>query len=236
MAQHAATTEPIRTDGTRTGVADTEYIPTADLRSDEALVTACAGGDPGALGELYARHRCIMRATAARVLFDHHDTADDAVQETLARLPEQAARFRPGGPPVRAWLSSLAHYTALRLRDPHRAHRREAAPTHAVELTEALLSVLAAPDPADRAQTVAAREAERDQAGVLMAGLSARLRAAVELVYLQGMTREQAATELGITFQAIRSRLRAARAQMRTAAGHAGQQGAGEQGAEQPTA
>ena len=168
-----------------TDSTDVEYTPTGDIRSDEALVAACAGGDPSALGELYARHHRTMRAAAAKVLAQHSDDADDAVQEVFARLPQEAARFRPGGPAVRAWLYSRTHYIALRLRDPHRSHRRDAARTNAVELTEAMLSVLVAPDPvqaaADREQTVAAREAERARAAELMARLSPRLRETVEL-------------------------------------------------------
>lgn len=210
-------------------MADAEYSPTADTRSDEDLVLATATGDPSAVGELWVRYRHLMAAAAASVLNlrGRGDDVDDAVQETfVAIMAGKAEAFEPGRAPVAAWLYSTTRYVAMHLgRTSHRSDRI----LRTVELTEAIYTkseLFVADDPiigdTDRAESVAVREAEAAHAAQLVAGLPRGLREASELVYLQGVSRREAATALGIPEVTLKSRIRRARATLAARAGEPG--------------
>lgn len=200
-------------------MADTEYIPTEDHRTDEDLVLAIATGDPTAVAELWARYRHSMRAAAGAALNlrGRADDVDDVVQETfVAIMSGKAEGFEPGRAPVGAWLYSMAHHLGRHLGNTsHHSDRI----LRTVELTEDVwtaIELFIADDPltgnADHLESVAAREAERAIAVELVVGLPPALREVCELVYLQGLTREQAAATLGIGLVALKSRIRRARA------------------------
>lgn len=215
-------------------MADTEYIPTGDTRSDEDLVLAVATGDPTALGELAARYRHSMAAAAGSVLHQQGRIAEveDAVQETLvAIMTGRAEAFVPGRAPVGAWLWAITRYVA-----PHvgRTNHHPETIMYTVELTEPVATAsgrFVAPDPYTAAtETDAAHqrhEAEMAYAAELVATLPRGLRAACDLVYLRGMTRQDAAAELGIPEATLKSRIRRARATLTTRAAEDAYQHAG---------
>jgi len=205
-------------------MADTEYTPTGDTRTDEQLMAAIAARDTStsaaALLELRARYRHSMRAAAGKVLHvrGRGDEVDDAVQEAFAQVVEKAPAFRPSEGAVGGWLAAITRFAAVHVNDTHRSHHPERA-LRTVELTEAMVhampAVFAAPDPTEAAavaqQAWDRRDAEQAVLTELVAGLPAPLRAAVELIYLQGLSRERAATVLGLSDTAVKTRIRRAR-------------------------
>src|SRR5262245_24142723 len=85
---------------------------------DEELVAAVAGGDDGALRELFGRHAPWLAARLRSVL----PVADveDVVQETFIGVWRGAAAYRPDGP-VGGWIWGIARRQAallLRRRGP----------------------------------------------------------------------------------------------------------------------
>ncbi len=174
---------------------------------DAALVTAAQGGDREAFALLITRHHRLLVALCRRALGDPILT-EDAVQEaTLQALLgldhlRQPERFG-------AWLGGIGLNVCYRL-------LRER--TRGVWSWEALCGgrtgpelADSGPDPADLVELAEIRR--RVHAAV--AGLPPGQRAAVALVYLQGLTQAEAAAVLGIEAGAVKARLHKGRAQLR---------------------
>src|SRR5262249_55030145 len=150
-------------------------VPDAEL-----LARFAATRDEGAFAELVARHAGLVRGTARRALRDPH-AAEDVYQATFLVLARKAGAVRWGAT-VGPWL----HATAVRL-------ARKAATRNAA-------SPEVAPDrPAPRVDPAAAaawgelcRALDEE-----LAGLPEVLRGPLVLCYLQGRTRDEAATSLG---------------------------------------
>lgn len=93
---------------------DTDAIRREDAGSTgelEGLLTRMAGGDSGALAELYSRTRGAVYAAALAIL-QNADEAQDAAQDAFVRAWEAAGRYRPQGAPM-AWLLTIARNEAL---------------------------------------------------------------------------------------------------------------------------
>lgn len=80
--------------------------------SDEALALRVATGDQRAFGEIVRRHGGRLRALAHRFTGGAAD-ADDIVQETFLSFWRTAARWRPDGPPLGAYLTRIAVNRAI---------------------------------------------------------------------------------------------------------------------------
>jgi RNA polymerase sigma-70 factor (ECF subfamily) len=74
--------------------------------SDAAILARLAGGDLGALGDLYDRHRDAVRAFLARATSNASDV-DDLVQNTFLGAARIAGRF-DGRASCRPWLIGIA--------------------------------------------------------------------------------------------------------------------------------
>ncbi|MBV8979265.1 MAG: RNA polymerase sigma factor [Acidimicrobiia bacterium] len=167
---------------------------------DEAtLMARVAGGDDAAVATVYQRLAPLVRGVGRRIVGDA--AADDVVQETFERVWRHAARFDRTRGSLDAWVLRIARNAALgqlrRLR-------------HHVDL-----AVL--PEPADTGDGP-------DDAVVLIdlttgvrravASLDERRRVAVEHV-LAGQTLVQTADHLGLPEGTLKSRVRAAYADLR---------------------
>jgi RNA polymerase sigma-70 factor (ECF subfamily) len=75
--------------------------------SDEALIAACAIGDPAALGTLFVRFNADVFRFLARVCSVGADELDDLVQKTFIEVHRSAARYR-GASNVKSWLFGIA--------------------------------------------------------------------------------------------------------------------------------
>ena len=147
-------------------------------------------GDDSAFTELVRRHGRLVRTAASRVLHDAADI-DDATQAAFLVLVRRAATLdaRNGLGP---WLYGVAHRVAVRLRARTRRER---------ELGEAdLADPPRPPDPTWR-EACDALHAELDR-------LPERYRVPLLLCYLEGQTRDEAATALGLSAGAVKGRVR----------------------------
>ncbi|HEV3437620.1 MAG TPA: RNA polymerase sigma factor, partial [Gemmata sp.] len=169
-------------------------------QSDAELLDAfIANRDEAAFTELVRRHRAKVYAVCRRVLGRHHLT-EDACQATFLVLAKKAHSVHPRAA-VGGFLYGAARIAALEAYALN--HRRK----------ERLVARV--PDlPADThlradSESLAALDEE-------IANLSETLRAAVVLCELDGVSRAEAARQLGIPEGTLSSRLAAARKQLAT--------------------
>jgi RNA polymerase sigma factor (sigma-70 family) len=173
----------------------------ADLRPDgdgmtdgELLARFLSSRDDDALAALVRRHAPMVWGVCRRLLHNHHD-AEDAFQATFLVLVRKAADVPRQA--VANWLYGVARQTAVRLRATvAKRGRRE---TQVVNMPE--------PTAAE------ARDAELQ---AVVDGEVSRLphhyRGVIVLCDLEGMTRKEAARQLGIPAGSVASRLARARA------------------------
>jgi RNA polymerase sigma factor (sigma-70 family) len=168
-----------------------------DAASDEDLLARVAGGDRDALGELYRRHRGVVRGfVLGRIA--RGDDADDVVQETFLRAAKQAGDYRAAnGHPVPQWLCYLAGGTLIdygrREVHPYLAAARGAREQLRRPVTE----------------SAEAREAtplsQRVQAA--LGKLTPGERRAIQLRYIDGLGPEQAAEIIGVRKRSLHRRV-----------------------------
>jgi RNA polymerase sigma factor (sigma-70 family) len=175
-------------DGTLTGLSDRQMLERFVECRDEA-----------AFELLVARHGPMVFKVCGQLLRDPHDV-DDAFQAVFLVLIRKASTVRVENS-LGPWLYTVANRVAARAR----ANRRR---TAAREISAA----------AERAESPPDNSVDRLEAAVViqeeLGHLPARLRAPLVLCYLQGMTHELAAGELGCPVGTVRSRLSRARAQL----------------------
>ena len=158
-----------------------------------------AAGSSDALAAVFERLGPSVRAVGRRIVGD--GAADDVVQETFERLWRHAARFDPRRGSLDAWVLRIARNAALGQLRRTRRH----------------LDLGAGPEPSDPDRGPAEATVLIDlTTGVrrAVAGLPEGRRAAVDLV-LAGHTLVQAAGRLGVPEGTLKSRVRAAYADLR---------------------
>ena len=179
-----------------------------------------------AFAALVARHGPMVLRVCRGVLNDEHD-AQDAFQATFLVLVRKAGSVRNRAS-VASWLYGVAHRVSSRARVEaarRRAHERRLAAT----VRESRL---------DDVEPAAGPLADLPALDEEIRRLPEKYRAAVVLCYLEGLTGEQAAEQLGWPSGTVRGRLSRARALLRTrlsrrglelpaAAALAGDEGAG---------
>src|SRR5262249_38097474 len=157
----------------------------------ELLAWFCCRGDTAAFEELVRRHGPMVLRVGRRLLSERAD-AEDVLQATFLTLSRKAASIRRQQS-VAAWLHGVAYRLALRMRTAQfrRAFHERQAPQRQ------------APDPLDE---ITLREALAllDEE---LAKLPERLRAPLVLCYLEGVTRDEAAGQLGWSRATIQRRL-----------------------------
>lgn len=177
-----------------------EALDASPRASDPDVLRRLAGGEIGALGELYDRYHEALRRFVARATSDAHDV-EDLVHATFLAAAKAASRY-DGRPSCRPWLIGIA----VR----HLRQRRRAFGT--------LLAVLsslhgAKPRAADPRPALHARnDVER-----ALARLSEAKRIALLMAEVEGWTCAEIATELDIPIGTVWTRLHAARRELREA-------------------
>ena len=152
-----------------------------------------AAGSSDALAAVYGRLGSSVRAVGRRIVGDA--AADDIVQETFERVWRHAARFDCRRGSLDAWVLRIARNAALGQLRRTRNH---------VDLS-------VAPEPAEAVILIDLTTGVRRA----VAGLDERRRVAVEHV-LAGHTLVQTAGRLGVPEGTLKSRVRAAYAELRT--------------------
>lgn len=167
---------------------------------DSELICWSAGGDRGAFDEIVTRHGTFALRLAARLIPDR-SAAEDVVQEAMVRAWTQAARFDPQRAHFTTWLYRIVTNLCI-------DHRRRRRPEPMPEDFEPA-------DPAAGAQDMLEVD-ERDLAVArALADLPGRQRAAMALVYDEGLSGAEAARVLGLSAKAVERLLARARASLR---------------------
>jgi RNA polymerase sigma-70 factor (ECF subfamily) len=164
--------------------------------SDEALLRAVAGGDAGALSQLYERHARALFGYLLRLAGDRM-TAEEILQDTMLAVWRSAGSFQHRAKPT-TWLFGVAR------RQAHNRLRARPAP-----------EAFALPDRADG-------DAGPDELAIAAAGgtpvaaavdrLPEHHRDVIALVFVAGLPLAEVAEVLGIPVGTVKSRLHHARA------------------------
>ncbi len=160
--------------------------------ADEELASRSAAGDRRAFDEIVCRHGLFALRVAA---------AEDIVQEAMVRAWNQSGRFDPARARFRTWLYRIIVNLCI-------DERRRRTPEPLPETFDAV-------DPATAADEVLAAS-ERDNAlANALRTLPGRQRAAMTLVYDEGLSGAEAARILGLSAKAVERLLARARTTLR---------------------
>lgn len=173
-------------------------------QSDDELVRAVAAGDERAFRRLIDRHGPRLRAVAGQFL--DASEADDAVQDALIRLWQQASKFDPGKAALSTWLYRIVVNRCIDAR-----RRRFRWPWSPIDEAEEMASDDVAAD-----RVLAGTETLRSVAGHL-AGLPPRQRMALMLATVGDRTAEEIAALLGVSRAAAEQLIARARRSIRAA-------------------
>lgn len=168
--------------------------------TDAMLVLWSADGDRRAFDTVVLRHGAFLLRVATRLLRDPA-AAEDVVQEALVRAWAQARKFDPQRARLTTWLYRIVVNLCI---DQQRRNRPEPLPE--------------AYDPVDPAAGAPELLEATEQQGALvraLADLPLRQRAAMTLVYDEGLSGAEAARVLGLTAKAVERLLARGRAFLR---------------------
>ena len=156
-----------------------------------------AGGDLGALDQLYEQFGAMAFSIAYRITGDR-SAAEDVVQDAFLGAWRNAARYAESRGSVRTWLLSIVHHRSI---DAIRRRR----PT--VELPDSETTL---PDSLTLPDTWADVELRLDREAVLtaMSGISDVQREAIELAYFGGLTQTEIAERTNVPLGTVKGRLR----------------------------
>lgn len=171
----------------------------AETRTDEALATAAAAGDPAAFAVLYERYALRIHDFAARITRSREDGAD-VTQITFERAWRNLARRRPDRL-FKPWLFSIAHHAALDLL----RRRRPQAPVEEAEAAWAARP----PEGGPEAEALAG-EAARD-VWAAAAALSPREYSVLHYQLREGLGPEEIGSVMGLRTGAVYTALTRAR-------------------------
>jgi RNA polymerase sigma-70 factor (ECF subfamily) len=182
---------------------------TREAHDQDDLLSAAQSGDPGALEALLARHRNGVYRYGLQVCRTTED-AEDAVQETLWAATRAIRTFRGAATSIAGWLFTIVRHECYRLLEKGRRN-----PVGHPDL-EQLAEESPAPAPDDE---LAAHQL-RSQLAAGLAGLEPGQREVILLRDVHGMTAPEAAAELGLSIEALKSRLHRARVNLRDRISH----------------
>jgi RNA polymerase sigma-70 factor, ECF subfamily len=170
----------------------------AEAAIDAQLVAAMAGGDRGALAELYERHAGILLGLAMRIVRDRRE-AEDLLHDVFLEAWRSAKDFDPKRGRVRTWLAIRMRSRALDLQKSARVSRNAG---------DAGLEVLV--DEHEGASPDHAR------VRAALGELVAEQRRVLELAYFEGLSCTEIAARVDIPVGTVKSRIAAALEKLRT--------------------
>jgi RNA polymerase sigma-70 factor, ECF subfamily len=180
--------------------------------SDATLLDQARAGDRQALEELLSRHQRRVYRFGLKMCRDPED-AKDVLQETLLAVARTVKDFR-GASSVSTWLYTIARSFCIKKR-----RRSKFAPEHeeSLESREPGLEARQVVDPGRGPEDdLAGRQIESalEQA---IAGLDPMYREVLVLRDVEGLTAPEVAEVMGLTVEAVKSRLHRARIAVRAA-------------------
>lgn len=167
---------------------------------DAELVAWSAEGDRRAFDTIVVRHGRFALRVALRLIPDPA-VAEDVVQEALVRAWSQAKHFDPGRARLTTWLYRIVVNLCI-------DHRRRVRPLPLPENFDVA-------DPADGADEMMAQDQRRRALAAALNELPANQRAAMALVYDEGLSGAEAARVLGLSAKAVERLLARARGVLR---------------------
>ncbi|GAC1347567.1 MAG: sigma-70 family RNA polymerase sigma factor [Ktedonobacteraceae bacterium] len=168
--------------------------------SDEALLSAIAGGAVWAMDSLYQRYSRILYSMAYRMVSDHQ-VAEDLLQEAFLSVWRRSTSFSPQAGAARSWLISILHHRAIdHLRRVRRRSSLQEAPLHEIELDE----TVAVPDVWDEAW----RSVQSTQVRAALMKIPTEQRMVIELAYFQGWTHSEIAEGTQTPLGTVKARMR----------------------------
>lgn len=174
--------------------------PRPDDTCDAELLARSAAGDRRAFDRIVARYGPLALRLAARIAPDRH-SAEDVAQEAMVRIWHRAGDFDARRARFTTWLYRIVVNLCIDL-------RRRPRP---VPLPEHFDTV----DPAMGAEESLEQEERRATLAGAMDDLTDGQRAALALVYDEGLSGAEAAEALGVTTKAVERLLARARAHLR---------------------
>ena len=189
--------------------ADTPEGAEARSATDDALLAAARGGDAAALEALLVRYQPHLYRFGLRMCGSAED-ASDVAQESLISMARSLRDFR-GDSSVSTWLYTIARRFCLKKRRrskfaPARVESLDAPGTDAAERL------------VDRAPSPEQTATNRELAAVLTQAIDALDPSQREVLLLrdvEGLSAPEVATVLGISVDAVKSRLHRARVAVR---------------------
>ena len=172
--------------------------------SDQDLVEAARQGDRAAVEELLARHEQQIYRFGLRMC-RHPEDAKEVLQETMLAMARSLPDFR-GQSSVATWLYTIARSFCIKQRRLRRAQPRQLEPLDAVRD--------ASSDAASPEETAAKREVERALDDGI-AALAPKYREVLLLRDAEGLTAPEVASVLGLSIEAVKSRLHRGRLALR---------------------
>jgi RNA polymerase sigma-70 factor, ECF subfamily len=168
--------------------------------SDEALTTAIAAGDRGAMKALYERHNVRVYRFGLRLVGDT-SLAEDVVSEVFLAVWRRAGAFKAKSR-VSTWLLAIARHKALSaLRGPSEQHFDDD-------------DAAAIADPADNAEAIIDHQDRNAIIRGCLSQLSAIHREVLDLVYYHDKSVHEVAQIVGVPASTVKTRMFNARRRM----------------------
>ncbi len=179
------------------------------MRSDEELMALYRRGSRDAFEELFARHHRKVIHFCYRMTGDQA-SAEEAAQEVFIRVARGAATYEPTAK-FTTWLYTVARRTTLNFLRDEKDERSRAAASD-VEDGEGAPSLARVPGPGSLNPETMAWSAElSERFRAALRKLPESHRAALVLNRGEGLSYEEVAAVLGVTVQAVKSRIFRAR-------------------------
>jgi RNA polymerase sigma-70 factor (ECF subfamily) len=176
--------------------------------SDSHLVEAARAGDSGALETLIERYQPRVYRFGLKMCRTPED-AEDILQDTLLAMARTVHAFR-GGSSISTWLWSIARSFCIKKR------RRSKFAPEREESLEAGAEARRMPDPARLPDEAVAGEEIRAAIDAAIDALDPMYREVLVLRDVEGLRAPEVAEVLGVSVEAVKSRLHRARVAVRT--------------------
>ena len=171
-----------------------------DELSDEALLSAIAGGAVWAMDSLYQRYSRILYSLAYRMVADHQ-IAEDLLQDAFLSVWKRSTSFSPQAGAARSWLISILHHRAIdHLRRVRRRSSIQEAPLEEIELDE----TTAVSDVWDEVW----HSIQSSQVRAALMKIPTEQRMVIELAYFQGWTHTEIAEGTQTPLGTVKARMR----------------------------
>ncbi len=177
---------------------------------DEQLLTAARAGDRDALERLLTAHQHRVFRFGVKMCGEEED-AKDVLQETLITAARSIRDFR-GDSSISTWLYTIARSFCVKKR-----RASKFAPEHVDSLEAAPEEARSIPDPRRDPEDAAAGAQVKTALQRAIGGLEPMYREVLVLRDVEGLSASEVAQVLGLSVEAVKSRLHRARVQVRQA-------------------